>query len=63
MISDTFNYLPIAAVVGNRIFCVHGGISPLIKNLAALNTIKRPVDYMENKIVSDMMWADPNKSI
>ena len=32
-ICDTFNYLPITAVVGDRIFCVHGGLSPQIKNI------------------------------
>ena len=46
LLSDTFNFLPIAAVVGARIFCVDGGISPLIKNLSALNTIRRPLEVL-----------------
>lgn len=62
-ISDTFNYLPIAAVVGERIFCVHGGLSPLIKNLSSLNQIRRPLEILDNKIVSDMLWADPKQGL
>lgn len=59
MIADTFNYLPVAAVVGERIFCVHGGLSPLIKHLASLNQIRRPVEVLDNKLIADMLWADP----
>jgi hypothetical protein len=44
MISDSFNFLPLAAVVGERIFCVHGGLSPLIKQLSMINSIKRPIE-------------------
>ena len=43
VITDTFNCMPVAAVVGERIFCVHGGLSPQIKDLSILNTIRRPV--------------------
>jgi serine/threonine-protein phosphatase PP1 catalytic subunit len=32
-VTDTFLYLPVAAVVANRVFCVHGGLSPLLKTL------------------------------
>lgn len=34
--------MPVAAVVGNRIFCVHGGLSPYLSDLSELNQIKRP---------------------
>jgi len=44
IISDSFNFLPLAAVVAERIFCVHGGLSPLIKQLSMINTIKRPIE-------------------
>lgn len=42
-VSSTFEYLPVAAVVGARVFCVHGGISPQLKKLEFINKIKRPV--------------------
>ena len=43
VLTNTFDFLPIAAVIGRRIFCVHGGLSPLLKKLEAINQIKRPV--------------------
>ena len=30
---DLFNHLPVAAIVNDRIFCVHGGLSPQIQEL------------------------------
>jgi|688.fasta_scaffold200926_2 serine/threonine-protein phosphatase PP1 catalytic subunit len=62
IISDTFNFFPIAAVISNRIFCVHGGLSPLIKTISSINNIKRPIDPAGNKILSDMLWSDPKPS-
>ena len=38
--SDCFNWLPIAALVNERILCMHGGISP---DLQSLNNIKQIV--------------------
>jgi serine/threonine-protein phosphatase PP1 catalytic subunit len=38
-----FRCLPAAAVVGDRIFCVHGGLSPYLDNLQEINQIIRPI--------------------
>ena len=36
---DVFDVLPLAAVVANKIFCVHGGLSPQLNKINELNTI------------------------
>ncbi|GMM33310.1 protein-serine/threonine phosphatase [Saccharomycopsis crataegensis] len=57
---DVFNVLPIAAIIGEKIFCVHGGLSPVLKNMKQINKIKRPTDIPEVGLLSDLLWSDPN---
>ena len=59
-IVDSFKYLPVAAVVGQRIFCVHGGLSPLLHQMCALNSIKRPIENDDHPVITDLLWSDPN---
>lgn len=34
MYINLFNYLPVAALVDDKILCMHGGLSPDLKNLS-----------------------------
>jgi serine/threonine-protein phosphatase PP1 catalytic subunit len=54
-----FNYLPFAAVVSNRIFCTHGGLSPDIDLLRDVTALKRPTPIPEEGPVCDLLWSDP----
>lgn len=41
---DIFNWLPITASIDDKILCMHGGISPELKDLEGLRKILRPTD-------------------
>lgn len=58
-ISQVFNALPIAAIVGDRIFCVHGGLSPHLHSLSQLEAISRPAEIPDSGLIYDLLWTDP----
>jgi protein phosphatase len=59
IINQVFEWLPIAAVLDRRIFCVHGGIAPTVKDMDQVRRLHRPIHSFELKIVADLMWSDP----
>ena len=59
---DLFNCFPIAACVDDKIFIVHGGLSPELKNLEQLQKIMRPTDIPEEGLLCDILWSDPDAS-
>lgn len=56
---DTFNTLPIAAIVAEKIFCVHGGLSPALTHMDDIRNIKRPTDVPDYGLLNDLLWSDP----
>lgn len=62
MFGDVFNCLPVAAVLGNKIFCMHGGLSSSLRKLSQINEIRRPCEVPDEGILCDLLWADPDKS-
>lgn len=57
---SVFQWLPLAAVVSGRIFCVHGGLSPLLTDVKQISQIKRPLNIEDDEMVTGMLWADPS---
>jgi len=58
---DTFNCMPLAAVVQDRIFCMHGGLAPELSDLAQIRKCHRPMELPDTGLVCDLLWADPSE--
>jgi len=58
-----FNYLPPAAVVDDRILCMHGGISPELHNYDQIRNMVRPCDVQDTGLLCDLLWADPDNDV
>ncbi|CAD5210111.1 unnamed protein product [Bursaphelenchus okinawaensis] len=61
---DIFNCMPLTALVGSRILCMHGGLSQDLyngKDLSILKEIIRPLPDPPNpSLPLDLLWADPD---
>ena len=58
-INEVLCALPLCAVINNKIFCVHGGISPHLNKLDDINKIMRFGKIPDSGLLCDLMWADP----
>jgi protein phosphatase len=58
-----FRELPLAAVVGERVFCVHGGLSPSLRRLSEFETLAKPLDFADKGLFQDMVWSDPRSTV
>jgi serine/threonine-protein phosphatase PP1 catalytic subunit len=61
--TDCFNCLPVAALIDEKILCMHGGLSPELKSLEQIKRIPRPTDVPDTGLLCDLLWADPDKQI
>lgn len=61
--TDCFNCLPVAAIVDDKIFCCHGGLSPDLKSMEQIRKIKRPTDIPDSGLMCDLLWSDPKKDV
>lgn len=63
LFNNIFDWMPISGLIEDRILCMHGGISPHLKNIQDINKIQRPVDIPDEGIMCDILWSDPEKLI
>ena len=54
-----FNRLPYAALLQDRMLCLHGGLSPSLTTLHDLQGLPRPTPIPDSGLVCDLMWSDP----
>jgi len=58
---NCFRCLPLAAIIEDKIFCAHGGISPDLESMRQILDIERPTDIPDSGLVCDLLWSDPNR--
>ncbi|KAF2541884.1 hypothetical protein F2Q68_00033172 [Brassica cretica] len=59
--TDCFNCLPVAALIDDKILCMHGGLSPDLENLEQIREIQRPTEIPDNGLLCDLLWSDPDQ--
>ena len=60
---NCFNWMPASALVSDRILCMHGGLSPSMKNYKQIESIPRPQSVPEVGLLCDLLWSDPDPDI
>ncbi|KAF0710604.1 hypothetical protein AaE_012456 [Aphanomyces astaci] len=63
MFCDTFDCLPVAAIIEQSIFCMHGGLSPELLDMQQITRLARPAPMPETGLLADLLWADPEANI
>ncbi|CDO67125.1 protein phosphatase containing kelch-like domains, putative [Plasmodium reichenowi] len=64
-INQVFEWLPIGAIVEDKILCVHGGIGKSINQISDISQLKRPLvvsqvpQNLNEQKVTDLLWSDP----
>lgn len=61
--TDCFNCLPVAALIDDKILCMHGGLSPDLTNLDQIRNLPRPTDIPDSGLLCDLLWSDPSREI
>jgi serine/threonine-protein phosphatase PP1 catalytic subunit len=60
MFGDCFNCLPVAAIIDDKIICMHGGLSPDLTNLEQITRVMRPTEVPDEGLLCDLLWSDPD---
>ena len=61
--TECFNCLPVAAMIDDKIFCMHGGLSPDLNKIEDIQKIFRPVEVPDNGLLCDLLWSDPDENV
>lgn len=54
--TDCFNCLPIAAIIDEKIFTMHGGLSPDLQSMEQIRRVMRPTDVPDT---GALLWFLP----
>ncbi|PWA81599.1 hypothetical protein CTI12_AA097490 [Artemisia annua] len=61
--NQLFNHLPLAALIEQKIICMHGGIGRSIHSVEQIEKIERPINMDAGSVVlMDLLWSDPTEN-
>ena len=58
--TQTFNYLPLGALINSKVLCVHGGLSPSLKTIEDIQQLDRFCELPHSGPMCDLVWSDPS---
>lgn len=61
--NEAFDLLPVAAVIDNKIFSVHGGLSPSVIMYQSAYLMDRQDELPSSGALCDLLWSDPDTDI
>ncbi|KAK9889299.1 hypothetical protein WA026_004579 [Henosepilachna vigintioctopunctata] len=53
--TNCLNCLPVAAIIDEKIFCCHGGLSPNLQSMEQIRRIMRPTEVPDQGLLSDLL--------
>lgn len=59
--TEVFDFLSLSAIIDDRVFCVHGGLSPSIATLDQIRIIDRKQEVPHDGAMCDLLWSDPEE--
>ncbi|EER17121.1 conserved hypothetical protein [Perkinsus marinus ATCC 50983] len=59
--TDLFDYMALSAIIDNKVFAVHGGLSPALHTMDEIRLIDRKQEVPHEGAMSDIMWSDPDE--
>ena len=57
--TEVFDKIPLGGLINNKIYCLHGGLSPVNNKLDEIKKVERIGDVPRNGLCCDMLWSDP----
>jgi len=59
LLTDLFDYFCLGATIDERMFAIHGGLSPQVLTLGQIRVMDRFRELPDKGPLTDLMWSNP----